>query len=142
MKKVDDSIILLPDEPDSMSDAGAQATTVSVVLGGVLVAVGLGAYVLSDFASVTALIPASFGVLTATLALVGREPTREQPAIYAIGLLGVVGVLGSTRGIPDIITLLTGGSVDSLVAPVTQGVMIAICLVLVGVAGRYVLETR
>ena len=125
-----------------MSDAGAQATTVSVVLGGVLVAVGLGAYVLSDFASVTALIPASFGVLTATLALVGREPTREQPAIYAIGLLGVVGVLGSTRGIPDIITLLTGGSVDSLVAPVTQGVMIAICLVLVGVAGRYVLETR
>ncbi len=133
-------MIGLPSELNSMSDAGTQATTVGLVLGGVLVVVGIGAYILSDFASATALIPTIFGVLVGAISLIGRDETRERPAVYAIGVVGVVGILGSIRGIPDIVTLLQGDSVDSLVAPVTQGVMIAVCLGLVVVTGRYVRE--
>ncbi len=125
-----------------MSETGAQTTSVGLALGGVLVVVGIGAYVLSDFASVTAFVPTVFGVAIAGLAVAGREQRRERPAIYAIGILAILGVLGSARGIPDVVALLTGGSVDSVVAPVTQGVMIVVCLVLVLVAGRYVLGTR
>ncbi len=125
-----------------MTDAGGQTALVGLVLSSVLVVVGIGAYVLSDFASVTALIPTIFGVLIGGLAVVGRDSSRERPAMYAIGVFAVLGVLGSVRAVPDIITVLTGGSVDSLVAPVTQGVMIVVCLVLAGAVGRYVLETR
>ncbi|NGM67856.1 hypothetical protein G6M89_02320 [Natronolimnobius sp. AArcel1] len=113
-----------------------------IVLGAVLVVIGIAAYVLSDFASVTALIPAIFGVVIAALGLVGRQTDREQIAGYAIGVLALLGVLGSARGVPDVIALVTGGSVDSSVAAVAQGSMIVIGVVLLGAVARDLLAGR
>ena len=125
-----------------MRNAGTSAFTLGIGLGIVLVVVGVGAYVLSDFASVTALIPTFFGVLIAVLGVIGRQTDRHRLAAYGIGLLAVLGVLGSTRGIPDIIALLSGESVDSTIAAVSQGAMIVICLVLLAAAIQVVLDTR
>ncbi|MFW5939743.1 MAG: hypothetical protein ACOCQU_04785 [Halolamina sp.] len=114
----------------------------SIVLGIVLVVLGAGAYVLSGFASITALIPAIFGVLVAILGAVGRRrPDRRRLAASGIGLLAVLGVLGSTRGIPDILALLTGETVDSTIAVVSQGAMIGICLVLLVAVIQFVRAT-
>lgn len=125
-----------------MRNAGTSAFMLGIVLGIVLVVVGAGAYVLSDFASVTALIPAIFGVLIAVLGVIGRRTDRHRLAAYGIGLLAVLGVLGSTRGIPDIIAFLSGESVDSTIAAVSQGAMIVICLVLLAAVIQIVLDTR
>lgn len=54
----------------------------------------------------------------------------------------MVGILGSTRGIPDVISLLTGDPVESTIATVSQAATIVICLVLVAAMGQYVRETR
>ena len=114
-----------------------------IVLGIALVVLGVGAYVLSDFASITALIPAFFGVLIAILGVVGYQQTdRQRLAAYGIGLLAVLGVLGSTRGIPDIIALVTGGAVESTMAAVSQGTMIAVCLVLLAAVIQFIRDTR
>lgn len=114
-----------------------------IVLGIALVVLGVGAYVLSDFASITALIPAFFGILIAILGVVGYQQTdRQQLAAYGIGLLAVLGVLGSTRGIPDIIALVTGGAVESTMAAVSQGAMIAVCLVLLAAVIQFIRDTR
>nr|WP_250874471.1 hypothetical protein [Halomarina rubra] len=114
-----------------------------IVLGIVLVALGVVAYALSDFASVTALIPAIFGVLIAALGVIGyRRTDRQRLAAHGIGVLAVLGVLGSTRGLPDIIALVTGGAVDSTVAAVSQGSMIVACLALLVAVIRFVLESR
>ena len=114
-----------------------------IVLGTVLVALGVGAYVLSDFASVTALIPAFFGVLIAVLGVAGYQRTdRQRLAAYGIGLLAVLGVLGSTRGLPDIIALLTGGAVESTIAAVSQGTMIVVCLVLLVAMIQFIRDRR
>lgn len=114
-----------------------------IILGIALVVVGVGAYVLSDFASITALIPAVFGVLIAILGVVGYQETdRQRLAAYGIGLLAVLGVLGSTRGIPDIIALLTGEAVESTIAAVSQGTMIVICLVLLAAVIQFIRDTR
>ncbi|OVE85493.1 hypothetical protein [Natronolimnobius baerhuensis] len=110
-----------------------------IVLGAVLVVIGIAAYVLSDFASVTALIPTIFGVVIAALGLVGRETDRQQIAGYGIGILALLGVLGSARGVSDVIALVTGGSVDSSVAAVAQGSMIVIGVVLLGAVARDIL---
>jgi hypothetical protein len=115
----------------------------SIVLGATLVALGVAAYVLSDFASITAFIPAIFGALLAILGVVGQRRTeRRRLAAYGIGLLAVLGVLGSTRGIPDIIALVTGGAVESTIAAVSQGAMILVCLVLLLAVLQFVRETR
>ncbi|APX97904.1 hypothetical protein [Natronorubrum daqingense] len=125
-----------------MSDVGERTATLGAIVGAVLVVLGIGAYVLTDFASVTALIPTFFGVLIAALGAIGRDESRERGALYGIGALAVLGAVGSARAVPDIIALVSGESVDSVVATVSQGAMIVFCLVLVVGVGRYVLETR
>lgn len=125
-----------------MANSSTSAFTLGIVLGIVLVVLGIGAYVLSDFASVTALIPAFFGVLIAILGVMGRQTGRQRLAAYGIGFLAVLGVLGSARGIPDIIALLTGGSVESVIAAVSQGTMIVICLVLLAAVIQFVRNTH
>ena len=126
-----------------MANSGIPAFMLGIVLGIVLVVLGVGAYVLSDFASITALIPALFGVLIVILGVAGhQQPDRQRLAAYGIGLLAVFGVLGSMRGIPDIIALLTGEAVDSVIAAVSQGAMIVICLVLLVAVIQFVRDTR
>lgn len=113
----------------------------AVVLGIGLVVLGVAASVLTDFASVTSLIPAVFGVLVAILGAVGWRTDRRRYAAYGIGLLAILGALGSTRALPDVLALLTGDSVDSVVATVSQGVMIAVCLVLLVAVIQFVRTT-
>jgi len=126
-----------------MSSSRTTVFVLGIMLGTVLVALGVGAYVLSDFASVTALIPAFFGVLIAVLGVAGYQRTdRQRLAAYGIGLLAVLGVLGSTRGLPDIIALLTGGAVESTIAAVSQGTMIVICLVLLVAMVPFIRDRR
>jgi hypothetical protein len=132
-----------PDGVQDMPSSGPSAFVLGIVLGIALVVLGVGAYAFSDFVSITALIPAFFGVLVAILSVVGyRQTDRQRLAAYGIGLLAVLGVLGSTRGIPDIIALLTGGAVDSPIAAVSQGAMIAICLALLATVIPVIRGTR
>ena len=125
-----------------MSDTTNSTLWISGTLGALLVVVGVGAYVVSDFASVTALIPAVFGALVVVLALVALQTAYTTISIYGIALVAVVGVLGSLRGVPDILALLTGGDVDSTIAATTQGAMILVCLALFGAAVRYAVDSR
>lgn len=125
-----------------MTASGRLASVLGIALGSALVVLGASAYVLSDFASATALIPALLGVAIALLGMAGLRTDRERLAVYGIGLLALFGVLGSTRGIPDVIALLTGGPVESTVAAVSQGAMIAIGLVLLVAVARYVVDAR
>jgi hypothetical protein len=126
-----------------MASSRPSTFMLGIVLGIALVVLGVGAYVLSDFASITALIPAFFGILIAILSVVGYQQTdRQRLAAYGIGLLAVLGVLGSTRGIPDIIALVTGGAVESTMAAVSQGAMIAVCLVLLTAVIQFIRDTR
>jgi hypothetical protein len=126
----------------TMSDSGRFAATLGIVLGAALVVLGIGAYILSDFASVTALIPAVFGVLMALLGTLERRTGRQRLPVYGIGLLAALGVLGSMRGVPDVIALLTGGAVESTVAAVAQGAMIVVGLVLLAAVANYALDGR
>lgn len=112
----------------------------SVAGGGVLVATGVVAYVITDFASVTALIPAVFGVILALAGIVGLRTDRERESVYATAVVAVVGALGSTRGVPDKISLLRGEPVETPVAAVSQGVMLGVCVVLVVAAVWYVVK--
>ncbi|RQG94482.1 hypothetical protein [Natrarchaeobius chitinivorans] len=125
-----------------MSNSSQLTSTLGIVLGAVLVALGVGAYVATDFASVTALIPAFFGVVIALLGVAGRQLDRDRIAVYGIGVLALLGILGSARVVPDAIALVADDAVDSVVATVSQSAMILICLVLLVAVVRDGLDLR
>ncbi|MDR5673097.1 hypothetical protein RH858_08030 [Halalkaliarchaeum sp. AArc-GB] len=125
-----------------MADSTQFVFTSGLIIGVALVVLGVGAWVLTDFASITALIPAFFGILAVGFASVGRETDRERLSVYGIGALGALAVLGSLRAVPEILAVATGGEVGSVVAVASQGTMIVLGVALVAVAARAVATDR
>lgn len=125
-----------------MSEPGSATTRIGIGIGALFVLIGIAAYVLSDFASVTALIPAFFGVIIVALGIVGWQTDNERIAIYAMGVLAAISVAGSGRGIPDILSLLGGESVDSVIATTTQALTIVLGLTLLVIVVGYLQSTR
>jgi hypothetical protein len=107
-----------------------------IVIGAFLILLGVLAYAGTGFASVTALIPAFFGAAVVALGWVGRSTGRRRLAAFGYGLLGLLGIAGSTRGIADVWALVTGGSVNAPVAAVSQAVMVVLCLGLLFLVGQ------
>ena len=125
-----------------MADSTQFAFRSSLIIGVGLVVLGIGAWVLTDFASITALIPAIFGILVVGFASVGRETDRQRLGVYGIGSLGALTILGSLRAVPEVIALASGETVDSTVAMASQGIMIVLGLALVVVTARAVFADR
>jgi hypothetical protein len=115
---------------------------VATVLAVVLVALGVGLYLVSGRESVTALIPAFFGVAFGLCAALATTPTRRKHAMHAAAVLALLGVGGSARGIPDAVTLLGGGSVERPAAAWGQVAMMLLCLVFLVLAVRSFVAAR
>lgn len=113
-----------------------------IAIGAVLAVLGVAAYVGTGFASVTALIPSIFGIALVGIGRFGRSTGRRRIVAYGYGLLGLVGIAGSTRGLTDLWTLATGGSVDSPVAAGSQAVMAVLCIALLFLVGRALGDDR
>lgn len=126
----------------AMADSTSSAVRRSRVIGVLLIALGVGAWVFTAFASMTALIPAVFGGFIIGLLAVGRSTNRERLAVYGVGLLGALGVLGSLRAVPELVAVASGGEIESATALAAQGSMIVFGLLLVAISTRVVLETR
>jgi hypothetical protein len=70
-------------------------------VGIVLMLIGIGSYVLTGRTSVTALIPAFFGIIFVALAYVARNESARRHAMHAAVALGLIGALASLgRGVP------------------------------------------
>ncbi len=119
-----------------MASSGIATELVSIALGGVMVLLGLVAYTITEFASVTALIPAVFGVLIVGLGMVARIDNYRRIALSAIGVLAILGITGSLRAIPAIF------GQDWSVATMSQGLMIVLSLLLLGVVAYEFLDAR
>lgn len=118
-----------------MADSEPVTPLAGMAGGAILIVLGIGAYVITDFASLTALIPTFIGIPMLALGVLGFQFDRPRIATYAIGALGGLGALGSARVLPELQALVTGGDVDSVVATVSQGIVILTGLVLVAAVG-------
>jgi len=108
----------------------------------VLIVLGLGAYVGTGGVSVTALIPAFFGIAFAGLGALGRKDRFRVPAAYGGIVLSVIGLLGSVSGIPKVIAYLAGGEVARPAASIAQSIMALVLLVLVVRLLKFVVAER
>jgi len=88
-----------------------------------LIALGVGGYFLSGAASMTALIPAFFGVFFLVAGLIARRETLRRHAMHGAALLALVSVFGTFRGLSQLPALIAGETVARPFAVVVQGIM-------------------
>ena len=100
------------------------------LFGLILIVLGVASYVLTDRTSVTALIPAFFGVVLVICALVARssESARKHAmhAAVAVGLLGALAALA--RGVPAAISGGIGRA--AVMSQLAMGVLLLIYVAL------------
>ena len=120
-------------------DAGMPSTTIA--LGVALIVLGLAGYVLTGAVSLTALIPAAFGVLLVLAGLLARDDRRRMHAMHAAVVIALLGFLGSFRGVLGIGKVFDGTAVRPA-AIVAQTIMAVLTLGYIVIAVRSFIQAR
>ena len=88
-----------------------------------LLALGVGVYLASGGSSLTALIPAAFGLALLVLGLLAKRPSATKHAMHAAAVIALLGFLGSADGIVGLARMAAGRSVELPLAVAAKGVM-------------------
>jgi hypothetical protein len=108
----------------------------TVIVGVVLIALGVIAYVGTAAVSITALIPAIFG---AVLVLLGWFAGNERYRTHAVRLaaaIALVGFVGAVPGLLGVWDLISGAEVQRPAAVVSQSLMAILMAVFIGLCVR------
>lgn len=96
---------------------------IAVGFGISLLALGIGVYVASGRSSLTALIPAAFGLALVALGLVAKRPSATKHAMHAAVVISLLGFVGSVDGIVGVAQMIAGASLERPLAVAAKGVM-------------------
>jgi hypothetical protein len=112
----------------------------TIGFGVALILLGLGAYFGSGRESMTAMIPAFFGVAIAVCGGVALRPAARRPAIIAAAVVGALGFIGSlSRILPKVVR---GEEIEMGLAIGAQLVMAVITAAFVGMCVWWFLQGR
>ncbi len=114
----------------------------SLGIGLILIFLGASGYCLSGGASLTALIPAAFGVLYLVFGFIARTPSKRKHAMHGAAALSLIGLLATFTGFLKIFTLIGGGTVERPQAVIAQAVMALLCLIFLVFATRSFIQAR
>jgi len=115
--------------------------SITIALGVALVALGIGGYVLSGAASLTALIPAAFGLVIGLAGVMARDERKRMHAMHAAVVVALLGFLGSVRGLSQIGALVDGTAARPA-AVVSQAIMAVLTLAYIVMAVRSFVAAR
>lgn len=116
--------------------------TVTTLVGALLGLLGIEGYAGSGRASKTALIPAGFGAALIALGLAGRDEGARHHTMHTAVAVGMLGVLGSARGLPAALRLARGDEVARPTAVAAQAAMFTICAGYLGLSMCSFVTTR
>lgn len=115
---------------------------VAISFGVVMIILGVGGYMGSGGVSYTALIPAAFGLVLLICGMIARDPNKRKHAMHAAVIVGLLGFLGSARGLMKLPAVLSGEPVARANAVVAQSVMAILMLIFVGLCVRSFIDAR
>lgn len=102
----------------------------SINIGILLILLGILSYILTDFVSITALIPAFFGIVFAGLGFWGNSSeSMRKHTMHAALLLALLGLAGSFSGLMALIAALGGTMPERMAAVVSQSIMAVLCII-------------
>jgi hypothetical protein len=116
--------------------------TTTIWIGVALIVLGLVAFFGTGAASPTALIPAYFGVVLALLGLLARNEARRKHVMHAAVVVGLLGFLGSVRGLTKIADVLAGNPVDRPNAVIAQSIMAVLTGIYVALCIKSFIDAR
>jgi hypothetical protein len=116
----------------------------SLVVGIGLVILGLGAYFGLGRESVTALIPAFFGVPLVILGAVAAKSSGKlrMHLMHAAAVLALLGLVGSWGGVPDVFKLMGGAELARPEASVAKAIMALLCVALLAISIKSFISAR
>ena len=104
---------------------------ITIGLGLILIALGLGGYFGTGRESWTALIPVLFGLPLLILGWVALKEHMRRHAMHVAGVIALVGFAGTVRGLMKLPVLLTGGELARPAAVAVRAAMAIVCFVFV-----------
>lgn len=95
----------------------------TIVYGALLIALGVLSYILTQGVSITALIPAAFGVVQVALGMLAKHESRRKHMMHLAAALGLLAFAGSVSGFLKVITSLSGTALQRPAAAYSQSIM-------------------
>ncbi|MBN1211725.1 MAG: hypothetical protein JXA92_04035 [candidate division Zixibacteria bacterium] len=102
---------------------------ITIVYAALLILLGLVGFFGFGRSSITALIPAFFGVLVLVAGLLALDKKLRRLAMHAASALSLLGFLGTVTGLIKLFTLISGGEVARPAAVVSQAIMAILSLI-------------
>lgn len=115
---------------------------VTIGLGIVLIVMGVASWLLTGMTSITALIPAFFGVVFLLLGTLAREEKRRKLNMHISVIIALIGFFGSFSGIINLFKLFSGGEVARPVAVIMQALMALLLLTYLVMAIKSFIDAR
>ncbi len=115
---------------------------IAIGFGTALILLGVGSYLLSGQASLTALIPVPLGIALILLGLLARRADSTKHAMHAAAVVALVGFLGSANGLPAAARLLLGGEVDNPLAAAAKSLIAVLLAAFLGLCVRSFRQAR
>ena len=113
---------------------------ITIIIGLLLIALGAGGYYGGGQASMTAMIPAFFGLPIALLGVVALKEKLRKHAMHGAVLLGLLGFVGALMS--PIMKLIRRETIELNLATGSQLAMAAICLIFVVLCVRSFIAAR
>ena len=114
----------------------------TIGFGIILIVLGVGGYFGSDRVSLTALIPAAFGLLLVIFGALARDEKRRKMAMHIAVTVGLLGFLGTVSGLFQLPTLLSGGVVERPGAVIPKSIMAVLMAIYVGMCVKSFIDAR
>jgi hypothetical protein len=115
---------------------------ITVALAAILIVLGVGGYFGSGGVSITALIPAAFGLVLLVFGMLARDPAKRKHAMHGAAMIGLLGALGTISGLIKFFRMAAGESVARPQAVTAQAVMCILCLVFVALCVKSFIDAR
>ena len=117
-------------------------TNLTIGVGVWLVVLGIAGYVATDMVSMTALIPAAFGVVFVLLGAYGRADGRRRTAMHVAMGVALLGIAGSIGGLAPALQYLSGGEVTRPAAALARSLMAITLIVYLALGVRSFIAAR
>jgi hypothetical protein len=123
-------------------EGASKLANTTIGFGIVLIVLGVGGYFGSDRVSLTALIPAAFGLLLVIFGALARDEKRRKMAMHIAVTVGLLGFLGTVSGLFQLPTLLSGGVVERPGAVISKSIMAVLMAIYVGMCVKSFIDAR